>query len=100
MSSGAVHSSTKMVSQEVCKQTVAFMSQPITGHVLRNDLLGTKKLADTVTELAGDEREEFLDLASGMLQWLPEKRKTAKELLQHPIFDSLNKRRAQWRMDG
>lgn len=50
-----------------------------------------------MTELAGDEKEEFLDFASGMLQWLPEKRKTAKELLQHPMFDSLNEKRAQGR---
>ncbi len=56
-------------------------------------------LVDTVTELSSDEKEEFLDFASSMLQWLPEKRKTAKELLQHSIFDSLNKKRAQWRID-
>jgi serine/threonine protein kinase len=55
---------------------------------------GGKKLADTVTELEGDEREAFLDFASGMLQWLPEKRKTAKELLQHPFLDSFYKDRA------
>ncbi|RKU49106.1 hypothetical protein DL546_006640 [Coniochaeta pulveracea] len=64
--------------------------------IFHQDLVGGKKLADTVTELAGDEKEVFLDFASGMLQWLPERRKTAKELLQHPIFDSLNKDRAEW----
>lgn len=53
--------------------------------------MGGEKLADTVTELAGDEKEVFLDFASGMLQWLPEKRKTAKELLKHAIFDDLDK---------
>jgi hypothetical protein len=46
-----------------------------------------------VTELAGDEKDTFLDLASGMLQWLPEKRKTAKELLQHPFSNSFYKDR-------
>lgn len=57
--------------------------------ILREDLLnGGTRLADTVTELAGVEKDVFLDFASGMLQWLPEKRKTAKELLQHPFFDS------------
>lgn len=57
--------------------------------IIRTDLLGEgRKLTDTVTELAGDEKDIFLDFASGMLQWLPEKRKTAKELLQHPFFDS------------
>lgn len=64
----------------------------ITDQILRKDLLGgERKLADTVTELAGEEKEEFLDLASSMLQWLPEKRKTAKELLQHSFFDGLFK---------
>lgn len=63
----------------------------------RTDLVKGKRLADTVTELVGDEKDVFLDFASGMLQWLPENRKTARELLQHPIFDSLNERRAQWR---
>lgn len=55
-----------------------------------------RKLADTVKVMAGAERDEFLDFASGMLQWLPEKRKTAKELLQHPMFDALNKSRAEY----
>lgn len=68
----------------------------MTDRILRNDLVGGKKLADTVTELAGDEKEAFLDFASGMLDWVPERRKTAKELLQHPMFDSLNQKRAQW----
>lgn len=66
----------------------------MTDQILRRDLLGGgKKLADTVTELAGDEKEAFLDFASGMLQWLPEKRKTAKELMQHPFYDSFYKDR-------
>ncbi|KJZ75964.1 hypothetical protein HIM_04788 [Hirsutella minnesotensis 3608] len=87
---------------KMCKNMNEFWGGPFfdeEGRNLRSDLVGGKKLADTVTELAGDEKEAFLDLASSMLHWLPEKRKTAKELLQHPIFDSLNKRRAQWQMD-
>lgn len=50
-------------------------------------------MTDTVTELAGDEKDILLDFASGMLQCLPEKRKTAKELLRHPFFDSFYKDR-------
>ncbi|CAG9983552.1 unnamed protein product [Clonostachys byssicola] len=62
------------------------------GQILRKDLLREgMKLADTVTELAGDEKEMFLDFASGMLQWLPEKRKTAKELLEHPLLEEIHK---------
>ncbi|RMD40228.1 hypothetical protein DV735_g4902, partial [Chaetothyriales sp. CBS 134920] len=67
-------------------------------NILRTDLVQQKKLADTITVLSGDEKEVFLDFASGMLQWLPEKRKTAaRELLQHPIFNALNESRARWR---
>ncbi|KAK9437382.1 protein kinase domain protein [Metarhizium brunneum] len=65
--------------------------------IVRTDLVERKRLADTVTELVGHEKDVFLDFASGVLQWLPENRKTARELLQHPIFDSLNERHAQWR---
>ncbi len=55
-----------------------------------------KKLADTVTRLTGDEKEAFLDLASHILQWLPEKRKTARELMEYPFFEKLHKCRAQY----
>ena len=65
-------------------------------HIFRKDLVRGKSLADTVTVMTGEEKEEFLDFASGMLQWLPEKRKTARELLHHPMFDSLNKSRAEY----
>ncbi|TPX14896.1 uncharacterized protein E0L32_005005 [Thyridium curvatum] len=58
--------------------------------MFRRDLLtGGKSLADAVTELAGDEKKKFLDLASSILQWLPKKRKTAKELLSHPFFEEI-----------
>lgn len=63
--------------------------------ILRADLVKRSKLADTITQVAGDEKDVFLDFASGMLQWLPEKRKTAGELLRHPIFDCLRERRAR-----
>ncbi|KND93317.1 Serine/threonine-protein kinase SRPK [Tolypocladium ophioglossoides CBS 100239] len=88
-----------------CKTMNEFWGGPFfddDNQILRKNLLGRgKKLADTVTELAGDEKEEFLDFASSMLQWLPEKRKTAKELLQHSFFDSLYKFRDRyWQGQG
>lgn len=70
---------------------------PITGQVFRKDLVVQgRKLENTVTELTGDEKNVFLDFASSMLQWLPEKRKTAKELLLHAFFDSLEKERERY----
>lgn len=59
--------------------------------ILRRDLVRGPKLAYTVTELTGADKESFLDFASGMLEWVPEKRKTAKQLLQHSFFDSFHK---------
>jgi serine/threonine protein kinase len=44
-------------------------------------------LSDSVTSLEGEDKQLFLDFISHMLQWLPEKRSTAKELLAHPWLD-------------
>ncbi|KDR82451.1 hypothetical protein GALMADRAFT_237777 [Galerina marginata CBS 339.88] len=41
-------------------------------------------LADTVTNMEGEDKKLFLEFASKMLQWLPENRSTAKELLSDP----------------
>lgn len=41
-------------------------------------------LAQSEENLEGDEKQEFLRFVGGMLQWRPEDRKTAKELLQDP----------------
>ncbi|KAK2850744.1 hypothetical protein FQN49_005361 [Arthroderma sp. PD_2] len=41
-------------------------------------------LEDTVTCLEGEKKEQFLEFARKMLQWLPEDRKTAKELIDDP----------------
>jgi serine/threonine-protein kinase SRPK3 len=65
--------------------------------VIRKDLLyGGQKLADTATELAGDEKEAFLDFVGGMLRWLPEERKTTKELLEHRFLQSFCADRARF----
>lgn len=58
------------------------------GGLIRRDLIkGGMGLHSTVTELVGEDKEEFLDFALCMLHWLPDGRKTAKELLQHRFFD-------------
>lgn len=41
-------------------------------------------LADSVTALEGEDKRLFLKFVSKMLQWLPEDRSTAKELLEDP----------------
>ena len=38
----------------------------------------------SVRSLDGKDKEEFLTFVQKMLQWLPEKRKSAKELLEDP----------------
>jgi serine/threonine protein kinase len=41
-------------------------------------------LADSVTNTEGEDKRLFLKFISRMLQWLPENRSTAKELLADP----------------
>lgn len=49
------------------------------------------KLEDFILSFEGEERQVFLDFIKNMLQWMPEDRKTAKELLQHPwVRDNTN----------
>ncbi|KAG5205245.1 CMGC protein kinase [Trichophyton interdigitale] len=50
-------------------------------------------LDDTVTCLEGEHKVQFLTFARKMLQWLPEDRKTAKELVEDPWLsdESINR---------
>jgi hypothetical protein len=41
-------------------------------------------LQNTVTSLHGEEKRLFLEFAAQMLQWHPDDRKSAKELLEDP----------------
>ena len=41
-------------------------------------------LEGSVLSLERKDKEEFLNFVPKMLQWLPEKRKSAKELLEEP----------------
>lgn len=50
-------------------------------------------LEDTVTSLHGEEKQQFLDFASQMLQWDPDKRKSARELLDDPWLSEESIRR-------
>ncbi|KAJ5720560.1 SRSF protein kinase 3 [Penicillium malachiteum] len=50
-------------------------------------LIPDRSLEDTVPFIKEKEREGFLSFVREMLVWLPEKRKTARELMEHPFFD-------------
>lgn len=41
-------------------------------------------LEDSEEQLKGENKALFLDFMRKMLQWVPEKRQTAKQLLKHP----------------
>ncbi|KAG6108853.1 hypothetical protein E4U14_003456 [Claviceps sp. LM454 group G7] len=57
------------------------------GCMIRKDLIKKKNsLPDFVNEFTEKDRSQFLDLANNMIRWVPENRKTAAELLQHPFF--------------
>ncbi|KAF2452957.1 kinase domain protein [Lineolata rhizophorae] len=52
---------------------------------LYEDLIPSNfNLPDSILSLEGKDKELFLDFADHMLQWLPEKRTAAKDLLKHP----------------
>ena len=47
-------------------------------------------LEDKIPSLHREDKERFLTFVRQMLQWLPEDRKTAKELLQDPWFGEVS----------
>ncbi|GFF73137.1 SRSF protein kinase 3 [Aspergillus lentulus] len=51
-----------------------------------NELIPSRSLEDTIRFLEEKDREAFLSFARQMLTWLPEKRKTARELMDHPFL--------------
>ncbi|QSS57221.1 protein kinase [Histoplasma capsulatum var. duboisii H88] len=56
------------------------------GKFLYDDLIPTRKLEDTVPSLEPRDKETFLSFIKQMLAWLPEERKTARELMEHPFL--------------
>lgn len=55
-----------------------------TGKFLHPDLIPERNLADTLPSLESEEREDFLSFVRMMVAWLPEERKMAGELMDHP----------------
>ncbi|KAE8402357.1 kinase-like domain-containing protein [Aspergillus pseudonomiae] len=56
------------------------------GEFLYKDLIPNRNLADTLPSLEEKERENFLSFVKSMLAWVPEERKTARELAEHPFL--------------
>ncbi|KAG6108854.1 hypothetical protein E4U14_003457 [Claviceps sp. LM454 group G7] len=57
------------------------------GRMIRKDLIKEwKGFPDFLNELTEKDRSQFLDLNNNMMGWVPETRKTAAELLEHPFF--------------
>jgi hypothetical protein len=43
-----------------------------------------------VTEVIDQEKDDFVDFAGNMLQWIPEDRMAAKELQRHPFLQAVD----------
>ncbi|KAL8830149.1 MAG: hypothetical protein Q9170_005870 [Blastenia crenularia] len=73
-------------SGKLCERASEFYGGPFfdaQGEFLHRELIPTNvNLADSVTSLEGEDKKLFLKFVSKMLQWLPEDRKTARELLE------------------
>lgn len=50
------------------------------------ELIPSRRLEDTIPFLEEKDREAFLSFARQMLTWLPEKRKIARELMDHQFL--------------
>jgi serine/threonine protein kinase len=73
---------------KICRTAREYYGGPFfnsEGEFMYRGLIPTDlKLEDSVLSLDGEDKRLFFDFISKMLQWLPEDRKTAKELLDHP----------------
>lgn len=60
---------------------------PLPGKFMYDDLIPDRKLQDTIpSSVEEKDREAFLSFVSQMITWLPEERKSARELMEHPFL--------------
>ncbi|RDL35336.1 uncharacterized protein BP5553_07267 [Venustampulla echinocandica] len=75
---------------QLCRNAFQYFGGPFfddNGEFIRKDLIPRDlRIAETVTLFQGVENQQFLDFVSKMLQWQPEKRRTAKDLLEDPFL--------------
>ncbi|KAK1147987.1 hypothetical protein N8T08_000503 [Aspergillus melleus] len=74
---------------KLCKNAQEFFNGPFfnaEGELQHKELIPHRSLEDTVSFLEEKDREAFLSFARQMLTWHPGKRKTARELMDHPFL--------------
>ncbi|RAL15179.1 putative serine/threonine-protein kinase [Aspergillus homomorphus CBS 101889] len=74
---------------KLCKNAQEFFDGPFyhtEGGFWHKELIPSRSLEDTAPFLEGKDREAFLSFARQMLTWIPEERKTARELADHPFL--------------
>ncbi|KKZ60947.1 hypothetical protein EMCG_04420 [[Emmonsia] crescens] len=74
----------------LCNNAQEFFGGPFfnaEGKFCYNELIPSRCLEDTAPFLEENDREAFLSFVRDMLAWLPEKRKTARELIDHPFLN-------------
>ncbi|KAH7317822.1 kinase-like domain-containing protein [Rhexocercosporidium sp. MPI-PUGE-AT-0058] len=73
-----------------CRNAFQYFGGPFfddNGEFIRKNLIPQHlRIADTVTLFQGEEKQQFLEFVSKMLQWQPENRSTAKDLLEDPFL--------------
>lgn len=74
--------------------SVQFGSHSTLGRFLHEQMIPTElSLSNTVQSLDGEDKAQFVDFVKQILKWVPEQRRTAKELLEHPWLDLKAERR-------
>ncbi|KUL87592.1 hypothetical protein ZTR_05785 [Talaromyces verruculosus] len=74
---------------ELCNSAREFFNGPFfsaENKFLYDELIPHRGLEDTTPLLEEKEQEAFLSFVRQMLTWLPEERKTARELMDHPFL--------------
>lgn len=70
--------------------TIQFLNMQYTDYVqdefCHKELIPSRSLEDTTTFLEENEKHNFLSFVGEIVTWLPEKRQTARELMDHPFL--------------